>query len=65
MPVRVMVCHWSRTRPVLSQNGNSCDVTARGAGGSGAMKRALRSGVKKLPSANRRAFGEPYAGTGH
>ena len=53
-PVRVMVCHWSRTRPVLSTNGNSFETLARSAGGSGAMKRALRSGVKKPPSAKKR-----------
>ena len=49
-----MVCHWSRTRPVLSMNGNSFDAVSRSAGASGAMNRALRSGVKKPPSAKKR-----------
>ncbi len=57
-PVRVMVCHWSRTRPVLSTNGQSCDTTTESRGGAMATKRALRSLVKKPPSANRRSTGE-------
>ena len=54
MPVRVIVCHWSRTRPVLRRNGNAGCTSA--ASGSGATKRALRSGVKKPPCPNSRAW---------
>ena len=54
-PMRVMLCHWSRSRPVLRRNGNSALVGSRRMGGSGATKRALRSGVKKPPPENNRA----------
>src|SRR5262249_60388659 len=36
-PDRVMVCHWSRRRPVLRRNGNSLLVATLGAGGSGGV----------------------------
>ena len=66
MPVRVIVCHWSRMRPVLSRNGNASEVASRNAGGSGATKRALRSGVKKPPAAKKRlSLGGSPARSGH
>ena len=55
-PVRVMVCHWSRTRPVLSTNGHVVETRRRRAAAAAmATKRALPSRVKKRPSANRRS----------
>src|SRR5262249_56188608 len=43
-PDRVMVCHWSRRRPVFRRNGNSLLVATLGAGGSTALNRAFPSG---------------------
>ena len=66
MPVRVMVCHWSRMRPVLSRSGKSADVASFSAGGSGAMKRPRWSGVKKPPWAKKRcSAGAVPARSGH
>ena len=54
-PVRVMVCHWSRMRPVLStERKASRERRLRSAGGSGAISRALPFGVKNRPSAKSR-----------
>src|SRR5215471_5036816 len=40
-PDRVMVCHWSRRRPVLRRSGNSLPVATLGAGGPGAIEARL------------------------
>ena len=40
MPVRVMLCHWSRSRPVLRRNGKASLTAWLSLGFSGAMKRA-------------------------
>ena len=45
-PVRVIVCHWSRTRPVLRRKGKVSLVAPRGAGGSGATNCARSGGEK-------------------
>ena len=42
-PVRVIVCHWSRMRPVFSTNGNSSSVRLAGPRGGVATKCALPS----------------------
>src|SRR5581483_6719919 len=64
-PVRVIVCHWSRMRPVLRRKGQASEVEALSRGGATAMKRALPSRVRKPPDANRRAVGDPPARSGH
>ena len=54
-PVRVMVCHWSRTRPVLSTNGHAFETAAQQARlGDRPRSAPCRPAVKKPPSANRR-----------
>ena len=63
MPLRVMVCHWSRMRPVFSRSGRPAVVSVRSAGISGATKRALRSLVKKPPSAKKRCLRLDIAST--
>ena len=64
-PLRVIVCHWSRTRPVLRRNGYAASTLDLSTGGSGAMNCARRSGVKKPPAAKKRIAPFPAAGTGH
>ena len=54
--VRVMVCHWSRTRPVLSRSGQSPLGAWTGSRGAVAMKRARPSEWKKPPSAKKRVL---------
>ena len=63
-PVRVMVCHWSRSRPVISTSGQSGLVgLAGGRGGVGTM-RARPVGVGKPPRPNRREVAMRLAGRG-
>ncbi len=54
MPVRVMVCHWSRMRPVFNRSGRPSLISVRNTGRSGATKRPLRSLVKNSPPAKNR-----------
>ena len=54
--VRVMVCHWSRTRPVLSRIGQSPLGAWTGSRAAVAMKRARPSEWKKPPSAKKRVL---------
>ena len=45
LPVRVSVCQWAYSRPVVSTNGNSWSVSSRGRGAARAGTRARPSGV--------------------
>ncbi len=53
-PVRLMVCHWSRSRPVLSSMGNRSLCSAASPRGVTATKRARPSGVENPPFPNSR-----------
>ena len=64
MPVRVMVCHWSRTRPVLSTNGQSVEAALASRAGADRQRGAPRpDGNAKPPSANSRSV--PDDGLAH
>lgn len=54
VPERVIVCHWSRIRPVFGRNGWSGVVCAMGARWVRGSMRALRSEVKNWPSLKNR-----------
>ncbi len=54
LPVRVIVCQWSRTRPVFSTQHAGWWNKGRGRR-HGDKARARPSGVKKCPSPNRRS----------
>ena len=62
-PVRVMVCHWSRRRPLFSVSGKA-PCRFAGTGDADATKRARPDGMGKRPSPNRRGV-PPDAFTGH
>ena len=63
--VRVIVCHWSRMRPVLSVSGKNGRDTPSERQCVGTM-RALRSGVKKPPlEKNRVSLDGARDGCGH
>ena len=64
-PVRVIVCHWSRTRPVFSLSGRSASGACMGGRGTVAIKRARRSPWKKPPSAKKRPPGATPERAGH
>ena len=59
MPERVMVCHWSRTRPVLRRSGNCAERSRAGAGRPARPCAPCHHGVKKPP--RRRTAAPPSA----
>ena len=64
-PVRVMVCHWSRTRPVFSTNGQASETAASICPLLMATKRARPLGVANLLSPNSRSEFALLRRTGH
>ncbi len=50
VPVRLMPCHWSRSRPVVSENGKRASRGSAGGFASASKKRARPSAVGKRPS---------------
>ncbi|CAH0222874.1 hypothetical protein ROS9278_02453 [Roseomonas sp. CECT 9278] len=62
VPVRVMLCHWSRNRPVSRRNGKSGQTSSTGARKGVGTRRARGASVP--PSAKKRSGALPCAGTG-
>ncbi|EXI73708.1 MAG: hypothetical protein AW07_02394 [Candidatus Accumulibacter sp. SK-11] len=65
VPVRLIVCHWSRSRPVVSDTGKRASRASASGRGAGAWKRARPSSVAKRASVYSRSVAAPPAANGH